>query len=235
MPDIHITDATTLTQIQEAFEGAKGTKHLRGDVQGNRLYTHSSWKKSGLGKAAADRRAAKHEHGASFLKGAIDREYGPGVAGKVFLNLRLDHAKVSVGDLGRIAHEIEENPWKYSDMGTTLNDPDGFQAFYRFCQKEFCTENPDFWKAVEDWKAMPEGNPIDQQEKLDIAKGIVERFGKQSSPQQVNLGSDGFAALKKAADENDLEKLGTALKAAQEQIQQVMETDTFMRFLKAQG
>lgn len=255
-----ITGAPTFTHIRQAFEGAKGAKHLRADEGGNRLYTHSSWKKSGIGQAAADRRAAKHQRGAKFLKQAIDREYGRGFGDRIFKKIHAQHPRVrldqgiQVVDLGHIAHAIQAEQFRAPHLGsagvgpgpvpynrqeskllTTLNHPQGFWDFYRFCEKDYSSESPEFWSRVEAWKNMPEDDILQQSEKTVIAKGIVARFATVGSPRQVNLEPVAkFEALKEAAEKDDLDKLKALLGEAQDEIFMNMFKDSFNRFKSAQ-
>lgn len=171
MPDIPITDTTTLTQIQKAFEGAKDTKHLRADETGTRLYTHSSWKKSGLGQAAAQRRAEKHQRGVEFLKAAINREFGPGVAEKVFTNLNLENAQVSVSDLKRMQQDSVITPAQQEVVSERLDSGDweGAAPLLRHMKSE--QRQAIFEKYLDQWSKEGEGG---SQKAIGLGKALMQ-------------------------------------------------------------
>ena len=64
--------------------GWGASEHLRGDLAGTKLYTHSAFSISGSGEAAAKGRQDKWAAGAAYVKNAIDQEFGPGMGDRVF-------------------------------------------------------------------------------------------------------------------------------------------------------
>jgi hypothetical protein len=64
--------------------GRGSSEHLRGNLGGTKLYTHSAFSISGSGAQAAERRQAKWAAGADHVKQAISQQYGDGVGEQVF-------------------------------------------------------------------------------------------------------------------------------------------------------
>lgn len=114
--------------------GLGADEHLRGDKAGTRLYTHSTFSISGFGAAAAAQRREKWEAGASQVRRAIDREFGPGMGDRVFARINaerapggrdIDHELVR-GDLATIRRTIDElrNPMKVLAKLPDIGDVD---------------------------------------------------------------------------------------------------------------
>jgi hypothetical protein len=105
------------SQIYEQHKpGALGWgagEHLRGDLAGTKLYTHSAFSISGFGEAAAKNRQAKWAAGAAFVKNAIDDQFGKGVGDRVFSKISSEggpdlNKELRRGDLERIRRAIGE-------------------------------------------------------------------------------------------------------------------------------
>jgi hypothetical protein len=105
------------SQIYEQHKpGALGwgaSEHLRGDLAGTKLYTHSAFSISGSGEAAAKGRQDKWAAGAAYVKNAIDQEFGPGMGDRVFKKISSEGGpnldkELLRGDLGRIRATIDE-------------------------------------------------------------------------------------------------------------------------------
>jgi hypothetical protein len=84
----------TFSQIHQQHKpgalGWGGSEHLRGDLAGTRVYTHSAFSISGSGDAAAKARQDKWAAGAAYVKQAIDREFGPGMGELAFAKVSRD-------------------------------------------------------------------------------------------------------------------------------------------------
>uniref|UniRef100_A0A1I7XUN6 RGS domain-containing protein n=1 Tax=Heterorhabditis bacteriophora TaxID=37862 RepID=A0A1I7XUN6_HETBA len=121
---------------------------------------------------------------------------------------------------------------------------DGCDLFRQFLKKEFSSENLEFWLECEEFKKMKDGKKATTQKAHEIFKEFVSersvrevRFVYYLPVQptdlhirfQVNLDSDTRAATK-AALENGCQTDTFSL--AQSRIQQLMEKDTYRRFLK---
>ncbi len=105
------------SQIYDQFKpgmlGRGSSEHLRGDLGGTKLYTHSAFSISGSGAQAAERRQAKWAAGADHVKQAISQQYGDGVGEQVFKKILGDtgrdlNKELLRGDLGRIKSTIAE-------------------------------------------------------------------------------------------------------------------------------
>jgi hypothetical protein len=113
----------TFSQIHQQHKpGALGWgagEHLRGDLAGTRLYTHSAFSISGSSDAAAKARQDKWAAGAAYVKQAIDREFGPGMGELAFAKVSRDtrhdiSAELRRGDLDRLRTAVSDlrNPMK---------------------------------------------------------------------------------------------------------------------------
>lgn len=104
---MQVGNQTTFTQIYNQMKPGlleNENKHIRGDGNGTRLYTHSSLQAHGSGATALANRLQKYQDGADFIKQALTREFGQEVADKVFSNLNLTD-EVRLSDLKAIRNE----------------------------------------------------------------------------------------------------------------------------------
>ena len=96
---MNVGSKTKFTDIFNEFQPTrfgKNEKHLRFKTVAGKpsvLYTHSCFKRSGQGEAAAVRRAGKHEAASTRIHAAIDDEHGPGTADRVFAHILEKHGK----------------------------------------------------------------------------------------------------------------------------------------------
>jgi hypothetical protein len=102
-----------VAQHQVGRSGWGASEHLRGDLEGTRLYTHSAFSISGFSADAAAARQAKWAAGATYVKQAIDREFGVGMGERVFAKVSADtgrnlNREVRRGDLAQIKTAIAE-------------------------------------------------------------------------------------------------------------------------------
>jgi hypothetical protein len=94
--------------------GRGSSEHLRGDLAGTKLYTHSALSISGFGENAANIRRQKWEAGATYIKNAIDEQCGQvGVGEQVFKKIsdstgRNINKQVLRGDLNLIKATMTE-------------------------------------------------------------------------------------------------------------------------------
>ncbi|CAI4226965.1 unnamed protein product [Auanema sp. JU1783] len=106
-----------------------------------------------------------------------------------------------------------------------LNHKHGCSLFRQFLKKEFSDENVDFWQDCEEFRKMKEGKKATTQR----AHEIYREYVAEQAPKEVNLDSDTRAATKAALESGC--KTDTFL-LAQSRIEQLMEKDSYRRFLK---
>uniref|UniRef100_A0A8D2I1G3 Regulator of G protein signaling 18 n=1 Tax=Urocitellus parryii TaxID=9999 RepID=A0A8D2I1G3_UROPR len=105
-----------------------------------------------------------------------------------------------------------------------LSHRDGLDAFTRFLKTEFSEENIEFWIACEDFKKNKEPQQITLK-----AKAIYEKFIQSDAPQEVNLDFHTKEVITKSITQPTLHSFD----AAQSRVYQLMEQDSYTRFLKS--
>ncbi|KAM5205313.1 regulator of G-protein signaling 18 [Hipposideros larvatus] len=105
-----------------------------------------------------------------------------------------------------------------------LSHKDGLETFTRFLKTEFSEENIEFWKACEDFKKSR-----DPQQIILKAKAIYEKFIQSDAPQEVNLDFHTKELITKSITQPTLHSFD----AAQSRVYQLMEQDSYTRFLKS--
>ncbi|XP_006147088.1 regulator of G-protein signaling 18 [Tupaia chinensis] len=105
-----------------------------------------------------------------------------------------------------------------------LSHKDGLEAFTRFLKTEFSDENIEFWKACEDFKKNK-----DPQNMMLKAKAIYDTFIQNDAPQEVNLDFHTKEVITKSITQPTLRSFD----AAQSRVYQLMEQDSYTRFLKS--
>ncbi|XP_006834251.1 PREDICTED: regulator of G-protein signaling 18 [Chrysochloris asiatica] len=105
-----------------------------------------------------------------------------------------------------------------------LSHKDGLKAFTRFLKTEFSEENIEFWIACEDFKKSKEPQQI-----IHKAKVIYEKFIQNDAPQEVNLDFHTKEIITKTIAQPTLHSFD----AAQSRVYQLMEQDSYTRFLKS--
>ncbi|KAM5238848.1 regulator of G-protein signaling 18 [Ctenodactylus gundi] len=105
-----------------------------------------------------------------------------------------------------------------------LSHRDGLDAFTKFLKTEFSEENIEFWRACEDFKRSKEPQQINLK-----AKVIYEKFIQNDAPQEVNLDFHTKEDITKSITEPTLHSFD----AAQSRVYQLMEQDSYTRFLKS--
>lgn len=106
-----------------------------------------------------------------------------------------------------------------------LSHRDGVDAFTRFLKTEFSEENIEFWVACEDFKKCTE-----PQQLILKAKSIYEKFIKNDAPKEVNLDFHTKEVITKSIAQPTLHSFD----AAQSRVCQLMEHDSYKRFLKSE-
>ncbi|KAB0341982.1 hypothetical protein FD755_012043 [Muntiacus reevesi] len=94
----------------------------------------------------------------------------------------------------------------------------------RFLKTEFSEENIEFWIACEDFKKSK-----DPQQIIHKAKAIYEKFIQNDAPQEVNLDFHTKEIISKSITQPTLHSFDVA----QSRVYQLMEQDSYMRFLKS--
>ncbi|CAH6789263.1 Rgs18 [Phodopus roborovskii] len=102
---------------------------------------------------------------------------------------------------------------------------DGLDAFTRFLKTEFSEENIEFWEACEDFKKCKEPQQISLE-----AKAIYEKFIQNDAPKEVNLDFHTKEVITKSITQPTLHSFD----AAQSRVYQLMEQDSYTRFLKSE-
>lgn len=105
-----------------------------------------------------------------------------------------------------------------------LSHRDGLDAFTRFLKTEFSEENIEFWIACEEFKKNKEPQQISLK-----AKAIYEKFIQTDAPQEVNLDFHTKDVITKSITHPTLHSFD----AAQSRVYQLMEQDSYTRFLKS--
>ncbi|KAI4537075.1 hypothetical protein MG293_013278 [Ovis ammon polii] len=105
-----------------------------------------------------------------------------------------------------------------------LSHKDGLETFTRFLKTEFSEENIEFWIACEDFKKSK-----DPQQVIRKAKAIYEKFIQNDAPQEVNLDFHTKEIISKSITQPTLHSFDVA----QSRVYQLMEQDSYMRFLKS--
>ncbi|XP_070330625.1 regulator of G-protein signaling 18 isoform X2 [Odocoileus virginianus] len=101
---------------------------------------------------------------------------------------------------------------------------DGLETFTRFLKTEFSEENIEFWIACEDFKKSK-----DPQQIIRKAKAIYEKFIQNDAPQEVNLDFHTKEIISKSITQPTVHSFDVA----QSRVYQLMEQDSYMRFLKS--
>ncbi|XP_002717741.2 regulator of G-protein signaling 18 isoform X1 [Oryctolagus cuniculus] len=129
------------------------------------------------------------------------------------------------GHSGKESRVLLEEAKKWGEsFDKLLSHRDGLEAFTRFLKTEFSEENIEFWKACEDFKKIKEPQQITCQ-----ARAIFEKFIQNDAPQEVNLDFHTKEVITKSITHPTLHSFD----AAQSRVYQLMEQDSYTRFLKS--
>ncbi|XP_065826795.1 regulator of G-protein signaling 6-like isoform X2 [Oscarella lobularis] len=112
--------------------------------------------------------------------------------------------------------------WSLS-FGELLSDDTGQQAFYKFCQKEFSSENIRFWQACQRFKQLPASSLHSE------AKKIYEEYVSPKANEAVNINQQILAGVQEAMKK----PTRYLFEHAENHIYHLMETDSYKRFLKS--
>ncbi|XP_004706838.1 regulator of G-protein signaling 18 [Echinops telfairi] len=129
---------------------------------------------------------------------------------------------------GHLAKDIRVSPEEAVKWGESfdklLSHKGGLEAFTRFLKTEFSEENIEFWMACEDFKKSKEPQQI-----ILKAKAIYEKFIQNDAPQEVNLDFHTKEIITKSITQPTF----YTFDAAQSRVYQLMEQDSYTRFLKS--
>lgn len=139
------------------------------------------------------------------------------------------HGETNTSKSALFAKEIRVCPeeavkWAES-FDKLLSHRDGMDAFTRFLKTEFSEENIEFWVACEDFKKCKEPQQI-----VLKAKAIYEKFIQNDAPKEVNLDFHTKEVITKSITQPTLHSFD----AAQSRVYQLMEQDSYTRFLKSE-
>nr|XP_003474910.1 regulator of G-protein signaling 18 [Cavia porcellus] len=138
------------------------------------------------------------------------------------------HEEAHSSSTGPLAKETSVSPEEAMKWGESfdklLSHRDGLDAFTKFLKTEFSEENIEFWIACEDFKKNKEPQQI-----ILKAKAIYEKFIQNDAPQEVNLDFHTKEIITKGMDHPTLQSFD----AAQSRVYQLMEQDSYTRFLKS--
>ncbi|KAG8436381.1 hypothetical protein GDO86_007471, partial [Hymenochirus boettgeri] len=105
-----------------------------------------------------------------------------------------------------------------------LSHKDGLEAFKTFLKMEFSDENLEFWLECEEYKNCKTKKHMEEK-----AKSIYEKYIQMESPREVNLDFATKEITRKNIDQPSL----TSFHTAQNKIYNLMEKDSYTRFLKS--
>ncbi|XP_004685514.2 PREDICTED: regulator of G-protein signaling 18 [Condylura cristata] len=138
------------------------------------------------------------------------------------------HEETHPSRSGHLVKETRVSPKEAMIWGESfdklLAHKDGLETFTRFLKTEFSEENIEFWIACEDFKKIKDPNQI-----LLKAKAIYEKFIQSDAPQEVNLDFHTKEVISKSITQPNLHSFD----AAQSRVYQLMEQDSYTRFLKS--
>uniref|UniRef100_A0A8C9P225 Regulator of G protein signaling 18 n=1 Tax=Spermophilus dauricus TaxID=99837 RepID=A0A8C9P225_SPEDA len=138
------------------------------------------------------------------------------------------HEETHSSRFGALSKELRVSPEEAVKWGESfdklLSHRDGLDAFTRFLKTEFSEENIEFWIACEDFKKNKEPQQITLK-----AKAIYEKFIQSDAPQEVNLDFHTKQVITKSITQPTLHSFD----AAQSRVYQLMEQDSYTRFLKS--
>ncbi|XP_070301297.1 regulator of G-protein signaling 6-like [Salvelinus sp. IW2-2015] len=117
-------------------------------------------------------------------------------------------------------HRVKK--WGFS-LEEALKDPAGRDAFLKFLESEFSSENLRFWLAVQDLKRRPLENVAAR------AQEIWQEFLAEGAPSSINLDSHSYELTS-----HNLKDPGRySYEDAQEHIFKLMKSDSYARFLRS--
>ncbi|GMR32737.1 hypothetical protein PMAYCL1PPCAC_02932 [Pristionchus mayeri] len=147
--------------------------------------------------------------------------FGPLTKTFSYIRSKVDSA-ISTSSLYPTKDDVRQ--WENS-FEALLNHKYGQMLFTQFLNKEFSSENIEFWTACEEFKKMKDG----KKSTTEKANEIYRKFVAEGSPREVNLDSDTRAATKAAMESGCRTDMFTL---AQGKIEQLMAKDSYRRFLK---
>lgn len=122
----------------------------------------------------------------------------------------------------RVPDAVEVEKWKES-FNHVMNSEMGRIVFTSFLRSEFSQENADFWIACEDYKKTPPSKLATK------AKQIYQQYIEADAPNEVNLD-----AATREKTRRDVEcGSPSCFDEAQKMIYNLMEKDSYRRFLKS--
>ncbi|KAH0618319.1 hypothetical protein JD844_017406 [Phrynosoma platyrhinos] len=101
----------------------------------------------------------------------------------------------------------------------------GLAAFRAFLKSEFCEENIDFWLACEDFKKIKSPQKLNAK-----AKKIYSDFIEKEAPKEINIDFQ----TKNTIAQNLNEATHTCFSAAQKRVYNLMENNSYPRFLESE-
>uniref|UniRef100_A0A8D2QV37 Regulator of G protein signaling 18 n=1 Tax=Zosterops lateralis melanops TaxID=1220523 RepID=A0A8D2QV37_ZOSLA len=129
------------------------------------------------------------------------------------------------GNVTKAASVSPEEAVKWGEsFGKLLSEKGGLDAFTKFLKTEFSEENIEFWIACEDYKKSKSAHEL-----LPKAKTIFETFIQKDAPKEVNLDFH----TKEMTSQSIGQPLRSTFDAAQRTIYQLMEQDSYPRFLSS--
>nr|XP_006008640.1 PREDICTED: regulator of G-protein signaling 4-like isoform X2 [Latimeria chalumnae] len=131
------------------------------------------------------------------------------------------HHKLDKNKLNKASPEEK----RLQELEKLLTNKHGLLVFRAFLCKEFSEENIDFWMACEDFKNMKENSKLTFK-----AKKIYEEYVAIKAPKEINLDSQ----TREAVTSNVTNPTLSCFETAQKRIFNLMEKDSFPRFLKSE-
>ncbi|XP_012934359.1 regulator of G-protein signaling 18 isoform X2 [Heterocephalus glaber] len=143
---------------------------------------------------------------------------------KIFFKLIHGTGKEETSKEAKISVSPEEAVKWGESFDKLLSHRDGLDVFTRFLKTEFSEENIEFWIACEDFKKSKEPQQI-----ILKAKAIYKKFIQNDAPKEVNLDFYTKEIISKSIIHPTLH----IFDAAQSKVYQLMEQDSYTRFLKS--
>lgn|SRR3990167_4267802 len=112
-----------------------------------------------------------------------------------------------------------------SKITQILNHPQYLKVFRIFLESSHCDENLSFWLEVEQYKTET------QQERVDHAKYIWEKYLELNSSKEVNISDDIRLLTQKVYESSNNSPASDLFTHAQTAVYLLMETESFPKFI----
>ncbi|XP_007893852.1 regulator of G-protein signaling 5 [Callorhinchus milii] len=161
----------------------------------------------------------------SLPSNCLERAKGIKTRLVIFLQSKRDFTRIKKSENPKSRPSSDEaRKWRES-LDKMLAHPYGLAAFRAFLRSEYSEENLDFWLACEDYKKTK--SPVKRASK---AKKIYSEFIETDAPKEINIDFETKDFTKKKL----LDHNSCTYDVAQSKIYNLMEKDSYPRFLKSE-